>query len=68
MALEEARLFRLARHQVSAEQVERLLRELPLPHLIVPALDAPSIGPAETAALAEALAEAVGALVAEGAP
>jgi len=68
VALEEARLFRLARHQVSAEQVERLLRELPLPHLIVPALDAPSIGPAETAALAEALAEAVGALVAEGAP
>ena len=67
-ALEEARLFRLARHAVSAEQVERLLRELPLPHLIVPALDAPSIGPAETAALAEALAEAVGALVAEGAP
>jgi hypothetical protein len=53
---------------VSAEQVERLLRELPLPHLIVPALDAPSIGPAETARLAEALAEAVGALVPEGAP
>jgi anion-transporting ArsA/GET3 family ATPase len=67
-ALEEARLFRLARHEVSAEQVERLLRELPLPHLIVPTLDAPRIGPAETAALAEALAEAVGALVAEGAP
>jgi anion-transporting ArsA/GET3 family ATPase len=67
-ALEEARLFRLARHEVSAEQVERLLRELPLPHLIVPTLDAPSIGPAETAVLAEALAEAVGALVAEGAP
>jgi anion-transporting ArsA/GET3 family ATPase len=66
-ALEEARLFRLARHEVSAEQVERLLRELPLPHLIVPTLDAPSIGPAETAVLAEALAEAVGALVAEGA-
>jgi anion-transporting ArsA/GET3 family ATPase len=67
-ALEEARLFRLARHEVSAEQVERLLRELPLPHLIVPILDAPSIGPAETAVLAEALAEAVGALVPEGAP
>jgi anion-transporting ArsA/GET3 family ATPase len=67
-ALEAARLFRLARHEVSAEQVERLLRELPLPHLIVPRLDAPSIGPAETATLADALAEAVGALVAEGAP
>jgi len=67
-ALDEARLFRLARHEVSAEQVERLLRELPLPHLIVPTLDAPSIGLAETAVLAEALAEAVEALVAEGAP
>jgi anion-transporting ArsA/GET3 family ATPase len=67
-ALEEARLFRLARHEVSAEQVERLLRELPLPHLIVPTLDAPSIGPAETAVLAEALAEAVGALVPEATP
>jgi anion-transporting ArsA/GET3 family ATPase len=66
-ALEEARVFRLARHAVSAEQVERLLRELPLPHLIVPALDAPSIGPAETAMLADALASAVGELVAEGA-
>jgi anion-transporting ArsA/GET3 family ATPase len=67
-ALEEARLFRLARHEVSAEQVERLLRELPLPHLIVPTLDAASIGPAETAVLAMALAEAVGALVPEGTP
>ncbi len=66
-ALEKARLFRLARHAVSAEQVERLLRELPLPHLIVPVLDAPTIGPAETAVLAEALAGAVGLLVPEGA-
>ncbi len=67
-ALEEARVFRLARHAVSAEQVARLARELPLPHLLVPALDAPSVGPAETAALAAALAEAVGELVDEGAP
>jgi anion-transporting ArsA/GET3 family ATPase len=66
-ALEEARLFRLARHAVSAEEVDRLLRELPLPHLLVPALDAPSIGPTETAVLAAALADAVGELVAEGA-
>jgi anion-transporting ArsA/GET3 family ATPase len=66
-ALEAAREFRLARHAVSAEQVDRLLRELPLPHLLVPALDAPSIGPAETALLADALASAVGELVAEGA-
>ena len=67
-ALEEARRFRLARHAVSAEQVERLRRELPLPHLVVPALDAASMGPAETDALASALAGAVSGLVAEGTP
>ncbi len=66
-ALEEARLFRLARHAVSAEQVERLHRELPLPQLLVPALDCASIGPAETQQLADALAGAVSGLVAEGA-
>ncbi len=66
-ALESARKFRLERHAVSAEQVDRLARELPLPHLIVPALAAESIGPAESAALAEALGEAVTGLVAEGA-
>jgi anion-transporting ArsA/GET3 family ATPase len=62
-ALEAAREFRLARHAVSVEQVERLRRELPLPHLTVPALDADVIGPAETALLAGALAEAVRGLV-----
>jgi anion-transporting ArsA/GET3 family ATPase len=67
-ALEEARLFRLARHGVSAEQVERLRRELPLPQLLVPSIDAPRIGPAETKALADALADAVASLVPEGAP
>jgi anion-transporting ArsA/GET3 family ATPase len=66
-ALEEAREFRLARHAVSTEQIERLRRDLPLPHLLVPALDAASIGPAETQVLADALADAVGALVPEGA-
>ena len=66
-ALEEARTFRLARHAVSTEQIERLRRDLPLPHLLVPALDAASIGPAETSVLADALAGAVGTLVAEGA-
>ena len=66
-ALEEARLFRLARHAVSNEQVERLGRELPLPRLLVPALDAETIGAAETALLADALAGAVTGLVAEGA-
>jgi anion-transporting ArsA/GET3 family ATPase len=64
-ALETAREFRLARHAVSADQVARLVRELPLPHLVVPVLDAPSIGPAETAALAKALAEDVGGLASD---
>ena len=66
-ALEEARDFRLARHAVSAEQIERLRRDLPLPHLLVPALDAASIGPAQTQVLADALADAVAGLVPEGA-
>jgi anion-transporting ArsA/GET3 family ATPase len=62
-ALEAAREFRLARHAVSAEQVDRLGRELPLPRLLVPAVDADAIGPAETAVLARALADAVEALI-----
>jgi anion-transporting ArsA/GET3 family ATPase len=66
-ALEEARTFRLARHAVSTEQIERLRRDLPLPHLLVPALDAASIGSAESELLAEALAQAVTTLVPEGA-
>lgn len=66
-ALERARRFRLDRHAVSAEQVERLRRELPLPHLLVPALDTESIGPDETATLATALAASVRGLVPEGA-
>jgi anion-transporting ArsA/GET3 family ATPase len=66
-ALEEARRFRLARHAVSAEQVERLRRDLPLPQLLVPALETEHIGAAETERLAEALADSVSALVAEGA-
>ncbi len=66
-ALEDAREFRLARHAVFTEQVERLRRDLPLPHLRVPALDAESIGSDETSLLADALADSVAALVAEGA-
>ena len=65
-ALEAAREFRLARHAVSAEQMERLQRELPLPHLLLPVVDSSdSIGPAETEFLAQALAGAVEGLVAE---
>jgi anion-transporting ArsA/GET3 family ATPase len=68
-ALEAARGFRLARHAVSAEQVDRLRRELPLPNLLVPAVDADAIGPQEISILAKALAGAVGTLeaVPEGA-
>jgi hypothetical protein len=61
-ALEAARRFRLDRHALSAEQIERLARELPLPHLLVPALAADAIGPVETETLAQALAEAVAEL------
>jgi anion-transporting ArsA/GET3 family ATPase len=66
-ALEAARRFRLERHAVSAEQVDRLARELPLPHLIVPALPQETIGPAESATLAAALGAAVEGLVTESA-
>jgi anion-transporting ArsA/GET3 family ATPase len=66
-ALEDARRFRLDRHAVSAEQIERLRRDLPLPHLLVPILNADVIGAAESKALAGALTAAVEALVTEGA-
>ena len=39
-ALEEARQFRLQRHALSASQIERLARDLPLPQLLVPTVDA----------------------------
>jgi anion-transporting ArsA/GET3 family ATPase len=61
-ALEEARLFRLERHAISASQLERLARDLPLPQLLVPSVGAASIGRAETDTLAEALGAAVGDL------
>jgi anion-transporting ArsA/GET3 family ATPase len=64
-ALEDARLFRLARHELSTDQILRLAQELPLPQLLVPALDAESFGPEQTAQLAEALAAAVSGLESE---
>jgi len=64
-ALEAARRFRLERHAVSADQVARLARELPLPQLLVPAIDADAIGPVESEGLADALAHAVGELAGE---
>jgi hypothetical protein len=45
--------------------VERLAHDLPLPQLFVPRLGGASIGPAETDALADALATSVGDLVPE---
>jgi anion-transporting ArsA/GET3 family ATPase len=66
-ALEEARQFRLERHAVCTEQIERLARELPLAHLLVPSVGTATIGVVETDLLAEALARAVADLVAEGA-
>jgi len=66
-ALEAARQFRVARHEVSTEQLERMRRELPLPQLLVPSVPGEQIGPAETKVLADALATAVGSLVPEGA-
>jgi anion-transporting ArsA/GET3 family ATPase len=64
-SLEQARVFRLERHAVSAAQIDRLGRDLPLPQLHVPTVDAETIGPPETDALATALARAVDALVPE---
>ena len=64
-ALEQARQFRLERYAVSADQIERLADDLPLPQLLVPSVGSETIGPAETATLATALGEAIGALVPE---
>jgi anion-transporting ArsA/GET3 family ATPase len=65
-ALEQARQFRLERHALSNHQITRLSQELPLPQLLVPTLEGDAIGPAETEALAQALARTVGALDSEG--
>ncbi len=64
-ALDAARRFRLERHALSGEQIARLARELPLPQLLVPSVEADAIGPTESAALADALAQAVDDLVPE---
>jgi len=58
-ALEGARRFRLERHAVSAAQLDRLARDLPLPQLLIPAVSTASIGPAETDILAGALRAAI---------
>ena len=65
VALEEARRFRLQRHALSASQIDRLARDLPLPQLLVPRLETEGIGLAETDRLATALARAIGELAPE---
>jgi len=61
-ALEEARRFRLERHAISAAQIERLARDLPLPQLLIPAVAAETIGIREIDLLAGALAAAISQL------
>ncbi len=61
-ALEAARQFRVHRHRLAEDQVDRLSRELPLPQLRAPALLQPAIGPDEVRVLAAALAEGIGRL------
>lgn len=58
-AVEAARLFRLRRHELAMEQVERLSRDLPLPEVKTPHLDGPVIGPSELRALADALTRGI---------
>jgi anion-transporting ArsA/GET3 family ATPase len=64
-ALEAARQFRLERHSISAEQITRLARELPLAQLLLPVIEGDTIGPAETDTLAAALADALAGMVTE---
>jgi len=58
-SLEAARSFRLRRRRLATEQVDRLARELPLPQLRIPQLQAPTVGPDELGILAGALGAAV---------
>jgi hypothetical protein len=64
-ALEGARVFRLQRHALSASQIVRLARDLPLPQLLVPRMETEDIGLPETNRLAAALAHAIGQLAPE---
>ncbi|HWG74109.1 MAG TPA: hypothetical protein VG184_08650 [Acidimicrobiales bacterium] len=60
--LRRAATFRRRRQELQAEQVRRLAEALPLPQLHLPYLFTTEFGPGEVGALAQALAEAVGAL------
>jgi anion-transporting ArsA/GET3 family ATPase len=66
-AIEEARTFRLRRHELQAAQVRRLADELPLPQLPLPQLFSAAIGPAQLEMLSGALGRGIEALV-PGAP
>jgi anion-transporting ArsA/GET3 family ATPase len=61
-ALDAASHFRRTREDLQREQIERLARGLPLPHLRVPFVFAASIGPAELQVLADELAAGIRAL------
>ena len=61
-ALGEAASFRLARHELQAEQVTRLADALPLPQIHLPFLFTPALGPVEVTALARAALDGVSAL------
>jgi anion-transporting ArsA/GET3 family ATPase len=64
-ALEAARRFRVHRHQLQTEEIERLRQELPLPQLRLPELMSPTVGPADLDVLAAALERGVAALTVE---
>ena len=60
--LRAAAAFRRSRHELQQEQLGRLADALDLPQLHLPFLFSPELGPADVSALADALADAVGAL------
>jgi anion-transporting ArsA/GET3 family ATPase len=68
LALESARKFSVARHELQARQIENLSSELPLPELTLPLLAADSIGPDELRRLTDALIDGVARLRDEVAP
>jgi anion-transporting ArsA/GET3 family ATPase len=61
-AVEAARRFEWTREQVAAAEVARLASALPLRQLLLPSLDVPRLGAAETDALADALLAGVRAI------
>jgi anion-transporting ArsA/GET3 family ATPase len=61
-ALRDAARFRLARQAQQREQVDRLARALPLPHLRLPFRFTAGLGPADVGELSEALVAEIRAL------